>query len=382
MERLLELFDKIISGMTMKKAVFSRPLDKSVVRATAKITKNSNDYVICVEKQLKDGKALHKNIPLAEGAEALYRMFADEYYSLNIIDVGGVAECLRSKSGNFRFVNKIKQGEGVAQIEENNRRKNYIFPEGEKFDFLVLLGISSSDGRVYDKKQSKFRQINRFVEIIADVCDSFGDELTVWDLCCGKSYLTFAAYYYLTYVKNKKVKMTGVDLKADVVGECNAIAEQLGWDGLSFVCSDINAWCGERADLVISLHACDTATDTVLSKAVKCNARVILSSPCCQHEFYSMMDCPELRFITKHSMLKKKLCECATDALRCSLLECYGYKVTTLEFIDPEETPKNMLIRATYKGIGEAEHQRKLDEYLNNCRMLGVEPSMKKMLLD
>lgn len=382
MSELKELFSGCIENKTLKKAVFSKPEDKKIVRANAKIVKLSKGYFVCVETQLKDGKAIHRNIPLSDSTSELERMITKEYRSLNVIDIGGTAEVLRSKSDNIRLINKIKQSDEINSIEENNRKKNYIFPEGEVFDFLVMLGISSPQGRVYDKKQSKFRQINRFVEIISDVAKNFGDDIVVWDLCCGKSYLTYAAYYYLTYIEKKNVKMYGVDLKKDVVEYCNDTAQKLGWSGLSFVCSDINKWQGEKADLVISLHACDIATDIVLAKAVKCGAKVILSSPCCQHELYSMLNSKELSFITKYPMLKKKLCECATDALRCELLEAFGYSTTTLEFIDPEETPKNTMIRAELRGISDKNKQQRIDKYLEICSLLNVEPTMKKLLLD
>ncbi len=382
MSEIYEILSGCINNKTLKKAVFSKPIDKDVIRATAKIVKLSKGYFVCVEKQTKDGKAVHRNIPLVESTAELEQMICEEYRSLNIIDIGGMAEVLRSKSNNFRVINKIRQSNETNEISENNRKKNYIFPEGQIFDFLVLLGISAPDGRVHDKKQSKFRQINRFVEIISDVSDNLGDNIVVWDLCCGKSYLTYAAYYYLTFIEKKNVKMYGVDLKKDVVEYCNDTAQKLGWNGLKFVCSDINEWQGEKADLVISLHACDVATDIVLAKAVKCGTKVILSSPCCQHELYSMLNSAELSFITKYPMLKKKLCECVTDALRCELLEAFGYSTTTLEFIDPEETPKNIMIRAEFNGISDVNKQRRIEKYSEICSKLNVEPRMKKILIN
>ncbi len=376
---IFHVLNNSVENRTLKKAVLSKPNDKNIIKTVAKLIVISSQYKLRVEKFTADGKVYHENLDTENGAEYIVKLF-DDYRQLDIIDLGGCAVAMRSSKGAVHFKNKIKQVADTVQPEQNNREKNYIFSKGNVYEFLVLLGISSPDGRIYDKKQPKYRQINKFVEIISDCTDSLPEQICVWDLCCGKSYLTFAAYHYLTYTLGKKVTMYGVDLKADVVEYCNSCAEKLGWDGLRFVCGDINRWqCDTAPDMVISLHACDIATDIVLSKAVSSGARIILSSPCCQHELYSTLDTDEFSFITKHPMLKKKLCECATDALRCQLLEAYGYKVKTMEFIDPEDTPKNMLIKAvkTKKRFDE----KKKDEYIKNCDMLGVYPTMAKLLL-
>ena len=238
-------------------------------------------------------------------------------------------------------------GVALAEISGNNQKKNYII-EGNA-PFLIYLGVSDKNGRVHDKKQSKFRQINKFVEHIRDVSSHLeGDgELVIYDLCCGKSYLSFAVYHYFANILGRRVRMFGVDLKADVIEYCSSVAKALNFNGLSFHCEDITAHKFERKpDLVISLHACDTATDIVIEKAIAEGARVILSTPCCHHELNHTLKCRELSFVAEHSMLRQKLCDAATDALRLKLLEANGYTVAALELIDPEETPKNILLRA------------------------------------
>ncbi len=376
---IFQVLDSSISNHTLKKAVFSKPLDKSVIKSVAKLIVISSQYKVRIERFTSDGKVYHENMECSNAADKLKKLF-DEYKQLDIIDLGGCAVALRSSNGAVHFKNKIKATDCTVKAEGNNREKNYIFSPNQKYDFLVLLGVSSADGRIYDKKQPKFRQINKFTEIISDCAGSLGDEICVWDLCCGKSYLTFAAYHYLTYTLGKKVKMYGVDLKKDVVDYCNDCAEKLGWDGLEFVCGDIYNWeCDRSPDMVISLHACDIATDIVLSKAVRSGAKLVLSSPCCQHELYSSLNTEAFGFITKHPMLKKKLCECATDALRCQLLEAHGYKVITMEFIDPEDTPKNMLIKTVNTDKGK--NGAVVEKYLENCSCLGVYPTMAKLLL-
>ena len=211
---------------------------------------------------------------------------------------------------------------------------------------MKLLGISDANGRIYDKKQLKFRQINRFVEMIRDVESNLPkNEITICDLCCGKSYLSFAVYHYFANVLGYRVSMTGVDLKPDVVEYCSDVAKKLGFDGLRFVCGDINDFVADKSpDLVVSLHACDTATDIVLDKAMKWEAKVILSTPCCHHELNHTLKCAPLSFIAEHSMLRQKFCDAATDALRLKLLEANGYRTAALELV--EDAPKNIMLRA------------------------------------
>ena len=231
-------------------------------------------------------------------------------------------------------------------VAKNDRQKARILSGSEPF--LRLLGVSDENGRVYDKKQAKFRQINRFLELIRDCLPHLPKEgtLRICDLCCGKSYLSFAAYHYFANVLGRTVRMTGVDLKPDVMEFCADAAKKLGFTGLEFRFGDVAAYdAGEHVHLVLSLHACDIATDLVLSRAVAFGADVILSTPCCHHELNHNLDCPALGFLSEYSMLRQKFCDAATDALRLKYLEACGYTTCALELIDPEETPKNILLR-------------------------------------
>lgn len=259
--------------------------------------------------------------------------------------------CLLRGVKLLRLLGGVEAQDGVA--EKNDRQKQHILSGREPF--LRELGVSDANGRVYDKKQSKFRQINRFLELLRDVEDRLPADgvLRVCDLCCGKSYLSFAVYHYLTAVKGREVVMECVDLKRDVIEDCAAVAARLGMGGLRFLCGDVAAFeleGGAHVHLVVSLHACDTATDLVLGKAMAWQSEVILSTPCCHHELNHTLDCPELACIAAHSMLRQKLCDAATDAMRLLLLEAHGYAATALELIDPEETPKNVMLRAVRKG--------------------------------
>ena len=374
---LAEIIKKAARRGALKKAVLSKPSDKTVLRAVITQKTISQKRVLQIENFMRDNKALHKNITL-EDTEALPDLL-DGFLQINVITTVGDCELKRSKSGTVTLLGskKLEAALSENQIEAlpesgNNQKKSYILNGSEPF--LKLLGVSDKNGRVYDKKQAKFRQINRFLEHIRDITKHLPAEgpLYVCDLCCGKSYLSFAAYHYLRHVLGREVIMSGVDLKADVIQYCNDVCEMLNFDTLKFYCCDISTYNpGFAPALVISLHACDTATDLVLENAMRWNARVILSTPCCHHELNHTINCPALSFVTDHSMLRQKLCDAATDALRLKLLEAHGYAVDALELIDPEETPKNILLRAIKKTTPDSPAaKRAMEEYLTARQFL------------
>lgn len=350
--RMGELIALAAQSGALKKAVFSKPDDPELQRTVITLRRIGGRVMAQAESLRTDNKAMHENIP-AENA-ARFTALAEGFGQVNLITTVGSCELRRSKSGNRTLLGGEnlrkalqKDDAPTAAISSNNRQKSYILSGKEPF--LHLLDVSDENGRVRDKKQSKFRQINRFLELTRDCLSHLPSEgeLRICDLCCGKSYLSFAAYHYFANVLGRRVRMTGVDLKPDVVEYCNGVAKKLGFDGLEFLCGDISKYhAGEKVHLVISLHACDTATDLVLSKAVEWQADVILSTPCCHHELNHTLYCPQLSFIAEHSMLRQKLCDAATDALRLKRLESLGYSVSALELIDPEETPKNIMLRA------------------------------------
>ena len=350
--RMGELIAQAASNGVLKKAVFSKPQDSAVLRTVITLRTLGGKVVAQAETLRADNKALHENI--AADATARFCELCETFGQVNLLTTAGDCELRRSKSGKTTLLGgdalqrKLQSNDApTVKIESNNRQKQYILNGSEPF--LKLLDVSDANGRIRDKKQSKFRQINRFLELTRDCLSHLPQEgeLRICDLCCGKSYLSFAAYHYFANVLHRKVRMTGVDLKPDVVAYCNEVAGKLGFDGLEFICGDVSKYdTGEKVHLVISLHACDTATDLVLEKAVDWNADVILSTPCCHHELNHTLNCPTLAFIAEHSMLRQKLCDAATDALRLKRLEALGYAVTALELIDPEETPKNVMLRA------------------------------------
>ena len=350
--RMGELISLAAEAGALKKAVFSKPDDRDIVRTVITLRTVGGRVVAQAETFKTDNKAIHENILPSDTDR--FAALSQGFGQVNLITTAGESELRRARSGKRTLIGgealkKALCGDGVKTLEigSNNRKKQYILDGHEPF--LRLLDVSDENGRVKDKKQSKFRQINRFLELTRDCLSHLPTEgeLRICDLCCGKSYLSFAAYHYFANVLGRRVRMTGVDLKPDVVAYCNEVAQKLGFDGLDFLCGDISKYdAGEKVHLVISLHACDTATDLVLAKAMEWHADVILSTPCCHHELNHMLNCEALSFIAEHSMLRQKLCDAATDALRLKLLESNGYSVAALELIDPEETPKNVMLRA------------------------------------
>lgn len=366
----------------LKKAVFSKPLDKNITRAVATLRSLGGEKMLQIETFTADNKALHKNIPVVDTACDELRGVAFGFLQINLITSAGDCEYRCSKSGNSTVIGAQKlEGKLISSCQEieissNNNKKEYILNGDEPF--LKLLGICDQNGRIHDKRQSKFRQINRFLEHIRDVLKYLPrEEIRICDLCCGKSYLSFAVYHYFANVLGMKVSMTGVDLKKDVIDYCSSVSDRLNFNGLEFICANINDYKPlEAPQLVISLHACDTATDIVLEKAAEWNTAVILSTPCCHHELNHSLNCPELEFIAKYSMLRQKLCDAATDAMRLKLLESKGYITDALELIDPEDTPKNVMLRAIKRRPKDMTSDQKAEKEYQMIRkfLLGEKP--------
>ena len=350
-----DILTYVTENKVLRKLTLSKCTDPSILRATGRLIEIKKELYLALETFHADGKATQKNIPLSQAPEAILQMVPAAFKQMNISTASGDCEVKVSKKGKVTVIDRIKRDSANAVTLEHNRKKQYIIPANEAVDFLIALGVQDPNGMIYDKKRAKFRQINRFLEIITDVESNLitKDEMYILDLCCGKSYLSFAVYYYFTRIRGCKVTMDCVDLKKDVIEYCASVAEKLGYTGLHFVAGDIRDFPVRRApDLTVSLHACDIATDIVLAKGIDAGSRVILSTPCCHHEMMHQLK-PNgafTDFLLEHSILKQKLADAATDALRCKVLEINGYDVTALELIDPEETPKNVLIRGIKRG--------------------------------
>ncbi|MBO5939480.1 MAG: SAM-dependent methyltransferase [Clostridia bacterium] len=380
LQKITELTVTAAKLQRLKKAVLSKPQDKSLQKVVLTLKKSSRASILQAEYFHKDNKVTHKNFELNETTPSALNALAEGFSQFNLICSDGECEYKCSSSGKTVLLGADKlerklcsvptTAENTVLPTSNNREKQYILNGSEPF--LKHLGVADGNGRVFDRKQAKFRQINRFLELIRDVEDKLPrNEIRICDLCCGKSYLSFAVYHYFANIKNFRVSMTGVDLKPDVVAHCNAVAKALNFEGLEFLCGDVREYESPTPpSLVISLHACDIATDFVLDKAVSWNTDVILSTPCCHHELNHHIDCPTLSFISDYSMLRQKLCDAATDAIRLCKLETFGYTTTALELIDPDETPKNIMLRAIRKKNFDptSEEARKANEKYNAAK--------------
>lgn len=376
-DELLKLILLAYEKKALKKVVLSKPDATDEIKSVLTPTLISGNEALQLETFSKDNKAYHTNI--REGFSKELRNILSKYAQINVITTVGESQFMRSKGGketligNQKIANKLGSGNAFekAEINGNNNEKKYILSGTE--DFLKKLGVSDENGRVRDKMQSKYRQINKFIEHIEAIKDKLpNDNINVYDLCCGKSYLSFAVYHYFKNVLNMNVKMICVDLKADVIEYCQNVAKRIGFDEMQFVCGDILKYeMKDKPHLVISLHACDVATDIVLNKASENRADVILSTPCCHHELNHTLNCQTLEFVSKHSMLRQKMCDALTDALRLMKLESDGYRVDALELIDPEDTPKNILLRAIKKKSFDSKKAEELKtEYENTLKFL------------
>ena len=342
----------------LKKLVFSRPITSEVEKISGRLCAHRGQKLIALEFSLPGNTVSQRNLFERDIIEAI-SVYLNEYRQCNLITTAGDAEYKLSKKNEAVFLGADKLLSRLSAdresfegaIESLDRRKSYLLSGSE--EFLIKLGISDKTGRVHDKKQGKFRQINKFLEYVENIYPklSSAGELTVFDLCCGKSYLSFALYYYLTAMKGRAVNMLGIDLKRDVIDYCRDMAQSLGFAGMRFVTDNIENTPSEICpDLVVSLHACDIATDIVLDTAVRLGAKVILSTPCCHQNLANKISDPTLEFATKYPKLKGKLCEALTDALRLERMAAFGYDAIATELVDPEDTPKNTLLRAVKTG--------------------------------
>ncbi len=352
---LTDLIKVSFEASALKRIVLSKCEDKERKRLTVRPCTHKGKLLFAFEEQMSDGKALHRNLSYEEAIVALEEALL-HYGQVNLLTAAGDVEYRRSKKGSEVLLGGARlrsalSGDGTsfadALTETLERSKNYILSGNE--EFLKHLGVSDKNGRVYDKKQAKFRQINRFLEHIRDIEDRLPAEgtLLIYDLCCGKSYLSFAVYHYFTVIRKRQVEMLGMDLKRDCMELCAETARALGFDGMCFKTGDIRRIPREKTPhLVLSLHACDTATDIVLHFAADVGARVILSTPCCQHDLLGRLKNDALSFVSAYPKLSGKLCEALTDALRLERLASLGYETSALELTDPDDTPKNTLLRA------------------------------------
>ncbi|WP_148509850.1 class I SAM-dependent methyltransferase [Hungatella hathewayi] len=334
-------------------------------------------------EELTEKQAFHRNLTKEEGVPYLLGLLEGGFKQAEAESVKGQARVMVGKKGTVTVKVKKNQQKIVAapNVASHNRQKRYILEEGKPVAFLEDLGVMTAEGKVIRSRYDKFRQINRFLEFIEDILPRLDKsrENVIIDFGCGKSYLTFAMYYYLHELRGYEVRIIGLDLKQDVIDRCNRLSEAYGFDKLKFYHGDIASYDGvDHVDMVVTLHACDTATDYALEKAVKWDASVILSVPRCQHELNKQMDNKLLRPVFQYGLIKERMAALYTDALRAEILENRGYRTQILEFIDMEHTPKNILIRAVKQG-GPKDNRKEIEDIL---QFLGTEQTLARLLLE
>lgn len=379
MTKLVKLLEQYID-IDLKQIVVSGARDKgglSKVRVRPLMIKDHLKFQ-CVQTVRE--KELHHNYSKKEVCRYLTGLMESQFKQLQLEHQTVSASVLVSKKGKVTIRHRSQAMPTAGNRDLNHdRKKNYILEPGQKVDFLVDLGVMNQKGEIVHAKYDKFRQINRFLEYVQDILPRLPKEreVTIVDFGCGKSYLTFAMYYYLKVLNQYDVNIIGLDLKEDVIRHCNQLSQKYGYRKLHFYVGDIASYQGGgQVDMVVTLHACDTATDYALAKAVKWGAKVILSVPCCQHELCGQLYHEGLEPVLSYGIIKERMAALVTDGLRASLLECAGYETQILEFIDMEHTPKNLLIRAVKSDQKKGDYQK-----VKACmEMLHLSPALDTLL--
>lgn len=386
MSDLQSLFTDCLNE-TLIRVILSNPSSKDgVIKICARPMLKNKSLLFQIEEYTKT-QVFHKNLTAGDAGSYLTGKLSSDTSSQTASFKNALVETqsftanvLVSKKGTITIKKKMNASAKQPKIFlSHNRKKKYILEEGIPVPFLIDLGVMTQNGNIVNAHYDKFRQINRFLEYIEDILPSLptGRELRILDFGCGKSYLTFAIYYYLKVLKGYPVRITGLDLKEDVIRHCNELAVKYGYDKLEFLCGDIAYYDGcSQVDMVVTLHACDTATDYALAKAVGWGAKVILSVPCCQHELNKQMKNDLLSPVLHYGILKERMAALMTDGLRAQILEANGYRTQILEFIDMAHTPKNLLIRAVYNGHC-ADNKAQIDELL---AAFDVNPTLYRLL--
>ena len=352
----------------------------------------SGGKILIQAEEFRGKQAFHKNLDLKEAPAYLTDLMEHSFKQAQVETEGWSGQLLVSKKGkaSVKIKRKAETGKNVSTQSSDlevawkkgishNRKKRYILEEGIAVPFLVDLGVQTKEGKIVNSRYDKFRQINRFLEFIEDILPKLDKsrENVILDFGCGKSYLTFAMYHYLKELKGYPVRIIGLDLKDDVIKKCNDLARRYDYEKLSFYTGDIASYEGvDQVDMVVTLHACDVATDYAMEKAVRWGAKVILSVPCCQHELNGQMENELLKPIFQYGIIKERTAALFTDAIRAQILESVGYRTQILEFIDMEHTPKNLLIRAVKQGTPK-DNKKELEAIMNE---LHIEPMLYRLL--
>lgn len=377
MDQIKSLLQECLFEQTFIQIIFSNKRKKSLPykKVTIRPITIQGDIVYQAEYHYEN-KVIHENLHNNEVLNTCQSLILQDFKQVNIFVKGEDIQILASKVTNPKIIRK--EGTKTPGSLSHNQQKKYLIPDQTPCDFLIRLGIMGPDGNVFQKQYSKFRQINRFLEIVQDIFPKLPKDrpIKIIDFGCGKAYLTFALYHYLKVCNHQEVEITGLDLKADVIEFCNNVATDLAYEGLTFELGDIANYASDHADMVVTLHACDTATDYALINAVKWNTGIILSVPCCQHELFNQIENPLHKPLLKHGIIKDRFTELLTDGLRGLKLESKGYDVSMIEFTSLEHTSKNIMIKAVKKG---KENKKAAMEYAALKEFYQVTPTIDQL---
>lgn len=371
-----------------QKIVISNPDNSSLTFRKLVYTKKIIKGNPCYQLEKFTQKQVFHDTILPEALAADAAAWMEHYRQADLFTASETVCMKRSKKGKVLIgkshhsaVSKNSTQANAASSLDHNRVKRYLLPEGEPIAPLYDLGIFTHEGHVVSGMYDKYKQINRFVEIIDDALrDKDWQKLRVIDFGCGKSYLTFVLYHFLTEVKHFSVHMTGLDLKEDVIQCCQKTAAKYGYDGLDFAAGDIASYRNEETtDMVVALHACDTATDAALCGAVLRGAKMIFSVPCCQHELNTQIESEQYSILTRYGIIKERTAALMTDAIRANLLTAAGYRTQLLEFVDLAHSPKNILIRAIRTSIPQKKRDEALSEVLRLTEMFHLDPALLRL---
>lgn len=381
MKELLDAIEKMTSEQLVKVIISNKVNKENKYNKIIFVLKEKNNQKYYQIEKYTDKQVFHQNIEINMLNEKLIEYLSFDYKQASAWSKDSTYDLKISKKGKIFLGKKSNNNTKLINLK-HNKQKNYILKEGMIIEPLIDLGIFTKDGKVINSMYDKYKQINRFIEIIDDeIKKKDYKELTVIDFGCGKSYLTFVLYYYFTKIKNINVKMVGLDLKDDVINKCNKIAERYGYDGLIFERGDINGYkYSDNVDMVITLHACDTATDYALYNAIKWNAQMIFSVPCCQHELNKQIHSENLSIINRYGIIQERMSALMTDAIRGNLLEYMGYKTQIMEFIDMVHSPKNILIRATKANISNDTKKKSIKEAEELIKEFNLSPTLYNLL--
>lgn len=382
MSNLAQSLASILSDAPTR-LVLSKQVSKTQEYRKVVIEQKSDCYQIA---KYTAKQVFHENCGRSRLEDYLAQTMGTQFLQLNGWSQGKEHMILMSKKGTLTYKKKVVPNTAQPKTSaSHNRTKNYLLQEGNLIPPLIDMGVFTKEGQVVHSMYDKFRQINRFIELIDDAVGSVNkSRWHIIDFGCGKSYLTFILYYYFTEIKKQSVDIVGLDLKADVIEKCTLAAKKYGYDHLHFELGDINGYKAPfDVDMVVTLHACDTATDYALYNAVCWNADMIFSVPCCQHELNQQMHTDTFSLFTRYGIVQERMAALTTDAIRGNLLTCAGYRTQLLEFVDLSHTPKNLLIRAVKKpSMSKKTRETHLNEVHAVMDAFHVEPTLYRLLKD